>query len=63
MAQRNINFVLSFMLVMLSTCSYAQTIRVGSKVFNESYILAEMAAQILEHNDFIVERQIGLGGH
>jgi glycine betaine/choline ABC-type transport system substrate-binding protein/ABC-type proline/glycine betaine transport system permease subunit len=38
------------------------TIRIGSKTFAESYILAELAAQLLEHDGYRVERKHGLGG-
>lgn len=43
---------------------YAQTptVSIGSKAFNESHILAEIAAQLLEANDVVVERKLGLGG-
>ena len=38
-------------------------IRVGSKSFTESYILAEIAAQVIERaGEARVERQLGLGG-
>jgi osmoprotectant transport system permease protein len=38
-------------------------IRVGSKSFTESYILAEAAAQVIEQvGEAMVERQVGLGG-
>jgi osmoprotectant transport system permease protein len=38
-------------------------IRVGSKSFTESYILAEIAAQVIEQaGEARVERQLGLGG-
>jgi osmoprotectant transport system permease protein len=38
-------------------------IRVASKSFTESYILAEAAAQVIEHvGEARVERQVGLGG-
>jgi osmoprotectant transport system substrate-binding protein len=37
------------------------TITVGSKNFTEQYILGELYAQILEANDFTVERQLNLG--
>ncbi|MGE0622759.1 MAG: glycine betaine ABC transporter substrate-binding protein [Pseudomonadales bacterium] len=40
----------------------AETVRVGSKNFNESYILAEIIAQRLEETGFDVERRFGLGG-
>lgn len=35
---------------------------VGSKHFNEGYILSEMIAQILEQEGFVVERKFNLGG-
>ena len=35
---------------------------VGSKNFGESYLLAEIAAQVLEAKGFDVKRQLGLGG-
>lgn len=39
------------------------SIRVGSKSFTESYILAEIAAQVIEQvGEATVERQLGLGG-
>src|ERR1700675_4107311 len=38
-------------------------IRVGSKSFTESYILAEIAAQVIEQaGEARVERRLGLGG-
>lgn len=37
-------------------------IRVASKNFNESYLLSEMLAQLLESDGFAVERKFGLGG-
>jgi osmoprotectant transport system permease protein len=37
-------------------------IRIGSKTFTESYLLGEIAAQLLENAGFRVERQLGLGG-
>ena len=40
----------------------APQITVGSKNFNESYLLAEMIAQSLELEGFAVERKFGLGG-
>lgn len=38
------------------------TIMVGSKHFNEGYILAEIMAQVLEDRGLRVERKFGLGG-
>ena len=40
----------------------AEPVRVGSKTFTESYLLAEIAAQLLESRGVAVERQLGLGG-
>lgn len=40
----------------------AQTVRIGSKTFPESRLLAEMMAQLLEANGFEVERKFYLGG-
>ena len=40
----------------------SQTIRIGSKIFPESYILAEITAQMLEGQGFEVQRKLGLGG-
>lgn len=37
-------------------------IRIGSKSFAESYLLAELAAQLLESEGFTVQRKTGLGG-
>jgi osmoprotectant transport system permease protein len=39
-----------------------QTVVVGSKNFNEEYILAEIIAQLLEDRGFPVARKFGLGG-
>ena len=40
----------------------AEPLVVASKDFNESYILAEIMAQLLESDGFEVERRFGLGG-
>lgn len=37
-------------------------IRIGSKHFNESYLLGEIGAQLLEGQGLAVERRFGLGG-
>lgn len=52
--------ILLFLLLSFSVS--AQTIRVGAKHFNESYILAEVISQLLEANGFKVERNYNLGG-
>ncbi len=40
----------------------AQRIVVGSKNFNEGYLLSEVVAQLLEHAGYEVDRRFGLGG-
>ena len=45
-----------------ATSAAAQPIVIGSKNFTENYILAEAAAQLLEHNGIEVERRLGLNG-
>jgi osmoprotectant transport system permease protein len=40
----------------------AERVTVASKAFSESYVLAEIAAQLLEAEGFEVERKLGLGG-
>jgi osmoprotectant transport system permease protein len=42
--------------------SSSSSIRVASKTFPESYILAEITAQLLESHGYDVERKKGLGG-
>ena len=39
-----------------------ERISIGSKNFGESYLLAEIAAQLLEARGFEVQRRFGLGG-
>ena len=41
---------------------HASTITVGSKNFNEGYILSEILAQLLEAKGYTVDRKFGLGG-
>lgn len=38
------------------------TVGIGSKDFTESIVLGEIVAQLLEANDYNVERQLNLGG-
>ncbi|MEO8473021.1 MAG: glycine betaine ABC transporter substrate-binding protein [Chryseolinea sp.] len=52
----------TLLLVFISSMTMAQPIRVGSKHFNEGYILSEIISQLLEANGFIVERKYNLGG-
>ena len=50
------------LLLGLGSESAAAPIAIGSKVFSESHVLAELSAQILEAEGFIVERRLGLVG-
>ncbi len=52
--------VLSPMLAV--TAAQSQPIVVGSKTFPESYMLAEISAQLLEDRGFEVQRRLGMGG-
>ncbi len=54
--------LLGLMLWLPATWVYADAVQVGSKNFNESYILAEIIAQRLEAAGLDVERRYGLGG-
>ena len=47
---------------LLAGSAAAEPVRIGSKNGNESYLLAEMAAQLLESEGFEVQRRFGLGG-
>ena len=49
-------------LFLLCTSAVPAQITVGSKHFNESYLLAEIMAQSLELEGFSVDRKFGLGG-
>ncbi len=55
-----------FVALLAALCGTAvladSVIRVGSKNFNESYLLAEVVSQRLEAEGFAVERTFGLGG-
>ena len=57
--RRIVTLLLLYLLCM--PASLAQ-ITVGSKNFNESYLLAEIFAQSLELEGFDVDRKFGLGG-
>ena len=50
------------LLLVLVSAAHAEPVRIGSKVFAESYILAEAAALLLERNGYEVERRFGLNG-
>ena len=59
----NIILLLALLLLLGSPDRAAsQTVVVGSKHFNEGYILAEIIAQLLEDRGFQVGRKFGLGG-
>ena len=56
-------FVAPFIVTFNSSKSNGETIRVGSKDFTESVILAEILAQMLENRGLKVERNFELGGN
>jgi osmoprotectant transport system permease protein len=53
---------LALMVAAASPAPADPVVRVGSKSFTESYIVAEIAAQVLESAGERVERRVGLGG-
>jgi glycine betaine/choline ABC-type transport system substrate-binding protein len=58
-----IRFCLALMLgFCASRCYGAERVVVGSKNFNEGYLLSEVVAQLLERAGYDVERRFGLGG-
>ena len=48
--------------LVLAASAHAAPVVIGSKNFTESYLLAEIAAQLLESRGIEVQRQAGLGG-
>ncbi|HPF45952.1 MAG TPA: glycine betaine ABC transporter substrate-binding protein [Emcibacteraceae bacterium] len=55
--------MIAFFLAIHSSALAAENkIVIGSKMDSESYLLAEMMAQLLENNGFEIERKFGLGG-
>lgn len=54
--------LLTLVLVGAADAAWGQTVVVGSKHFNEGYLLAEIIAQLLEDRGLQVERKFGLGG-
>jgi osmoprotectant transport system permease protein len=56
--------IVSFLVLVVGTTAAdaADVIRIGSKSFTESYVVAEIAAQVLEATGERVERRVGLGG-
>lgn len=56
------SFLILSLSFLIGSGSWAQTpARIGSKIFTEGYILAEILAVQLENNGFPVERMTGLG--
>lgn len=55
-------FALLVLTATLSAAARPDALIVGSKNFTENYLLAEMAAQLLEDNGIAVERRLGLNG-
>lgn len=64
LSKKNLQFSLLFLVLFFGVnSSFAQQkIRIASKTFTESYILAEIMAQMLSANGFEVEMKTGLGG-
>ena len=53
---------LTLLFVLILYLPFSQAITVGSKNFSESYLLAEIVAQLLESRGYEVDRKFGLGG-
>ncbi|RMD86365.1 MAG: ABC transporter permease subunit [Calditrichaeota bacterium] len=62
MSKKLITIVTILVITIFSQTGISQTLKIGSKHFNESYILAEIMAQLLEDRGYRVERKYGLGG-
>ncbi len=58
----NKRFATAFSLLLAVSAAHSQAVVVGSKMFPESYILAEISAQLLEDRGFEVRRRLGMGG-
>jgi len=54
--------LLVFVLTACGGGAEEKSMTIGSKDFTEQYIVAEMYAQVLEQQGYIVERKLGLGG-
>ena len=61
-ARRTCLFLLLLCLAWTVPAQGQDRITVGSKNFNEGYLLGEIIAQVLEREGFAVERKFGLGG-
>ena len=59
---RNLAILLFFLVSGAMTTLAEQPLRIGSKTFTESHVLAEISAQLLQANGFTVQRRLGLGG-
>lgn len=59
---RKLLSVVTALLLLTTMSSRADEIVVGSKAFAENYILAEIAAQLLEANGYDVDRKFGMNG-
>lgn len=55
-------FFVFFIQMFVAFSQTRQPIVIGSKAFTEGYILAELIAQKLEQQGFVVERRFGMGG-
>ena len=55
-------YVIGTVFILLAMPLIAKPVVIGSKNFNESYILAEIMAQLLEAEGYEVERKLNLGG-
>ena len=55
-------FALLFLLCSPCIALRAEPLVIGSKNFTESYLLAEIAAQLLESHGVEIERRLGLNG-
>jgi osmoprotectant transport system permease protein len=64
MTRRTIVIIVALFAPLVATTSagFAPHVTVGAKHFNESYLLGEMMAQVLEHNGYHVDRKFSLGG-
>lgn len=62
MARSFICFLIILLFALSGVLHAQEKVTIGCKNFNENYILAEMMAQLLEADGFVVERKLGLGG-
>ena len=62
MLLKQILFTLLALLATSKSIAQPDVINVGSKTFTESYVLAEIMAQLLEINGYKVDRRFGFAG-